>query len=71
MLAGGGGDLAMAINWSDNCYHTEDFECTGLVHTSARVGVTSCRAPGVIQSVALHEYSRQTRTLLEPACSLG
>jgi xanthine dehydrogenase molybdopterin-binding subunit B len=53
--AAGAGDLGMAIHWSDNCYAHADFSCSGKVVQSAKVGTTACRAPGVIQSICLHE----------------
>ena len=54
--AGGTNDLGMAIQFSDNCYYTRDFACTGSIFHSSRVGNTSVRAPGVIQSVALRDF---------------
>jgi hypothetical protein len=53
---GAAGDLGMAIQWSDNCYYHEDFACEGAIVLSPRVGNTAVRAPGVIQSIALHEF---------------
>ena len=44
-------------HWSDNAYRHRDFACTGRIVRTPVVGNTSCRAPGVIQSVALHEMA--------------
>eukprot|EP00965_Chrysotila_dentata_P137360 4543623-Pleurochrysis_carterae.AAC.1 len=49
------GDLAMAIQWSDNCYHHDDFACSGGITSTPRPGNTACRAPGVLVSIPLHE----------------
>ena len=54
--AGADGDLGMAVWWADNCYRHEDWSCGGGIVHSHRAGNTACRAPGVIQSVPLHEY---------------
>ena len=54
--AGGAGDLGMAVHWADNSYLHADFSCSGKVVHSANVGTTACRAPGVIQSICLHEH---------------
>jgi len=56
---GGIGDLGMALQWSDNCYRHDDFSAKGRISNSNRLGNTSCRAPGVLASVPLHEYAIQ------------
>ena len=55
--AGGGGDLGMATQWSDNCYRHADFKAGGKIVLTQRPGNTSCRAPGVIQGILLHELA--------------
>jgi len=45
----------MAIQWSDNCYHHDDFACSGGITSTPRPGNTACRAPGVLVSIPLHE----------------
>lgn len=54
--AGGGGDLGMAVKWSDNCYFHANFLCKGGIVTTPYIGNTAVRAPGVIQSIAMHEF---------------
>jgi xanthine dehydrogenase/oxidase len=57
--AGGGGDLGMATQWADNCYRSDDFAAGGSISLTPKPGNTSCRAPGVIQSVLLHEIAME------------
>lgn len=49
------GDLAMAVAFSDNAYHTKDFSCRALPLTANLHTMTSMRAPGVVQSILAHE----------------
>ena len=49
----------MAIQWSDNCYRHADFHAGGKIVNTARPGNTSCRAPGVVQGVLLHELAME------------
>ena len=65
--AGGGGDLGMATQWSDNCYRHADFKAGGKIVLTTRPGNTSCRAPGVIQGILLHELALEHAA---EACSM-
>jgi len=49
------GDITMATGWSDNVYYTEHFTCTGDLFKTPTPHNTSMRAPGVIQSLYVHE----------------
>ena len=52
---GYGGDAQMGLQWSDNTYKHADYDCKTSVQTSGTAGNAACRAPGVIQSIPVHE----------------
>ncbi len=45
----------MGVMWSDNAYMAADFSVHGSFHNGPRPGNTACRAPGVVQTIPLHE----------------
>jgi xanthine dehydrogenase/oxidase len=45
----------MGLQWSDNAYKHTNYDCKTSITKSATAGNTACRAPGVIQSVPVHE----------------
>lgn len=53
------GDVAMGVAWSDNAYSAPDFSVHGSFTHSACPGTTACRAPGVMQSIPLHEMAME------------
>jgi len=54
---GGAGDVAMGVSWSDSAYRAADFAAHGSFSNTATPGNTACRAPGVVQSIPLHEVT--------------
>jgi xanthine dehydrogenase molybdopterin-binding subunit B len=56
---GAAGDVAMGVAWSDNAYSAPDFAVHGSFAHSASPGSTACRAPGVVQSIPLHEIAME------------
>jgi len=59
VVDGGAGDLTMGVCWADNAYRADDFAVHGSFYNSGVVGSTACRAPGVVQTIPLHELAME------------
>eukprot|EP00928_Gymnodinium_smaydae_P035496 TRINITY_DN24975_c0_g1_i2.p1 TRINITY_DN24975_c0_g1~~TRINITY_DN24975_c0_g1_i2.p1 ORF type:complete len:1469 (+),score=387.34 TRINITY_DN24975_c0_g1_i2:70-4476(+) len=62
------GDMAMAVGWSDNCYHYPKFKVTPHGVTTDTRHNTSMRAPGCMQSILAAEsiIEHVARTVGQP-----
>lgn len=54
-LGDNSGDLAMAVQFSDNVYYCPTYKCNGVPYTTHTPHRTSQRAPGVVQGITAHE----------------